>query len=97
MSEEQRHEPPPAAIDDDAITVHVGGGDGVPEQLLRISRPVDGVVRVREWSGSDWSSAHEREMSAEALVRALEEAARQRRRLGEELYRIRLWLTGAGG
>ncbi len=77
------------------LAVHMGGGDGEPERLLHLSRPMDGLVRVREWSGDDWNApAMEREMPAEVLLRAFEEAARKRRRLSEELYAIRLWLTG---
>ncbi len=88
---------PPADGGEDELTVHLGSGAGEPERLLRISRPVDGLVRVREFSSDDWSTPFERELSAEALLRAMEEAARQRRKLSEELYRIRLWLTGSGG
>jgi hypothetical protein len=80
----------------DELAVHMGGGrDGEPERLLHLSRPVDGLVRVREWTGADWNApAVEREMPADVLLRAFEEGARQRRRLSEELYAIRLWLTG---
>ncbi len=78
----------------DELTVQVVGGGGEPERLLRISRPVNGLVRVREWTSEGWGQPPlEREMSADALLRALEEAARQRRRLTEELYRIRRWLV----
>lgn len=77
------------------LTVHMGVGRGEPERLLRISRPVEGMVRVREWTGENWNvPAAEREMPADVLLRAFEEAARQRRRLSSELYAIRLWLTG---
>jgi hypothetical protein len=82
-------------MDDEELTVQVAGGGGEPERLLRISRPRDGLVRVHELSGDDWSRPAEREMPAETLLRALEEAARQRRRLSEDLYRIRLWLVGS--
>ena len=75
------------------LTVHIGGGPGEPERLLRISRPEHGLVRVTERNGTDWSSAVERVMAAEVLLRAVEEAAQQRRRLSEELYAVRRWLT----
>lgn len=79
----------------DELTVQMGGGHGEPERLLHLSRPVDGLVRVREWTSDNWNvPATEREMPAEVLLRAFEEAARQRRRLSEDLYAIRLWLTG---
>jgi hypothetical protein len=80
---------PPA----DELVVQVGGGRDEPERLLHISRPVDGLVRVREWTSESWNvPPAERELSARALLRAIEEAARQRRRLSEELYRVREWL-----
>lgn len=86
---------PDAGEQSDELTVHMGGGGGEPERLLHISRPLDGLVRVREWTSADWNvPAVEREMPADVLLRAFEEASRQRRRLSEELYAIRLWLTG---
>ncbi len=79
----------------DELAVQMGSGNGEPERLLYLSRPLDGMVRVREWSSDNWSTpAMEREMSAEVLMRAFEDAALQRRRLSEDLYAIRLWLTG---
>lgn len=82
---------------DDLLIVHIGASAGEPERLLHLSRPVDGLVRFREWTGHDWNTAAvEREMSAAALLRAFEEAAQQRRRISEALYAIRLWLTGHG-
>lgn len=86
----------PDGAGDDVLTVLVGGGHGEPERLLHIARPVDGLVRVREWTSDDWNTVAERELSADALLNALERAAQQRRRLSQELYGIRLWLTGQG-
>jgi hypothetical protein len=85
------HDVPPPAPDE--LVLQVGGGAGEPERLLHISRPVDGLVRVREWTSESWNTPPlERELSARALLRAIEEAARQRRRVSEELYRVREWL-----
>ena len=82
---------------DDVLTVQVGGGQGEPERLLHVSRPVGGLVRVREWTSEGWGAPPtERELSADALLNALERAAQQRRRLSQEIYRIRQWLTGQG-
>ena len=81
---------PPA----DELVVQVGGGRDEPERLLHISRPKDGLVRVREWTSEAWNVPPlERELSARALLGALEDAARQRRRLSQELARVRQWLT----
>lgn len=79
----------------DELAVQMGSGGGEPERLLHLSRPLNGLVKVREWTSNNWSTpAMEREMSAEVLMRAFEDASRQRRRLSEDLYAIRLWLTG---
>jgi hypothetical protein len=91
MSELLPYEVPPVDPGD-TLTVLVGGSEAVPEQLLRISRPRDGLVRVTEWTSANWSAPNEREMAADALLRALEEAAMHRRRLSEEIHRIRRWL-----
>lgn len=96
MSELVPYELP--GMDGDApeeLAVQMGSGKDEPERLLHLSRPQDGMVRVREWSSDNWSTpAAEREMPTEVLLRAFEEAARQRRRLSQDLYAIRLWLTG---
>jgi hypothetical protein len=93
MSELVPYEVPPVDPEDE-LTVQVAGGGAEPERLLRITRPRDGLVRVREWTSEAWGEpALERELAADALLRALEEAARQRRQLSQELYRIRRWLT----
>jgi|GEM_PF-1766450 len=102
MSESARERPRPdttggSGEQEEMLTVQVGAGAGEPERLLHLSRPVDGMVRVREWTGESWNTpAVEREMPAEVLLHAFEEAARERRRLSEALYAIRLWLTGQG-
>lgn len=91
MSEMLPYELPPVDPGD-TLTVQVGSGAGEPERLLRISRPRDGLVRVLEWNSENWSAPFERELSAESLLMALEEAAARRRRLSEEPGRIRRWL-----
>ena len=92
MSELLPYDVPPPP--EDELTLQVGAGAGEPERLLHISRPVDGLVRVREWTSDAWNVPPvERELAAAALLRALETAARQRRRLSQELYRVRQWLT----
>ncbi|HEU4631319.1 MAG TPA: hypothetical protein VFS08_16325 [Gemmatimonadaceae bacterium] len=91
MSEMLPYELPPVDPGD-TLTVLVGGGGDEPERLLRIGRPQDGLVRVLEWTSENWSAPFERELSAEALLQALEQAAAHRRRLSEELGRIRRWL-----
>lgn len=81
----------------DELPVIIGaGGDGSPEALLIVSRPVDGRVRVREWSGANWSAPpRERELAANDLLAEAEAAQRAGRRLNHSLYGLRLWLSGA--
>jgi hypothetical protein len=78
------------------LAVQVAGGDGEPERLLMLSRAERGRVHVREWTGDSWNrSADEREEEADAVYATLERAVRRGRRVSEELYRIRAWLSGA--
>ena len=77
------------------LTVQVQGGDGEPERVLRVSRPHEGTVQVWEWaSGGD--APQEYEAPAGELYASIARAAARGRRVSEELYRLRLWLLGAG-
>ena len=79
------------------LSVQVEGTGREGMRLYVISRPTAGRVHVREWRGEDWSAGPlEREMDAAALYTELERAHRERRRMSEELYRLRLWLEGTG-
>jgi len=83
---------PPTGDPADTLALQIGGGGDEPERLLHIARPVNGLVRLREWTSADWGTPLEREMSADALLNAIERAAQQRRRMNQELYRVRRWL-----
>ena len=84
--------------DEAMLTVLVGAGAGEPERLYMIGRPAGGRVRVREWSTATWNQpGHEHEVDAAALWSTLERAHGARRRLSEELPRIRRWLDGRDG
>jgi hypothetical protein len=77
------------------LAVQVAGGDGEPERLMMLSHTGRGRIHVREWTGESWNrSADEREEEADALYASLERAVRRGRRVSEELYRIRAWLSG---
>ena len=77
------------------LAVQVAGGDGEPERLLMVARASPGRVRVREWTTATWNRApDEREMDAETLYATLENAVRRGRRVSEDLYRVRAWLSG---
>jgi len=79
------------------LPILVGAGDGEPEWLILADRPEGGQVRTREWRGDRWhAEGVEHQRPSHALLELLERAAAKGRRLNQELYRIRLWLTGGG-
>ena len=83
--------------DEPTLSVQVEGTEREGMRLYVIGKPSAGRVRVREWRGEDWSAGPlEREMDAAALYAEFERAHRERRRMSEELYRLRLWLEGIG-
>ena len=79
----------------DSLSVQVSGGDGEPEKLFVLGRPRDGMVDVREFRfGAEPLSPIDYTATAFELYDAFAQAHRHRRRLSEELYRIKLWLDG---
>jgi hypothetical protein len=77
----------------EALSVQVQGGDGEPEKLFVLSRPRDGVVEVRELRfGAEHGTPAEYSASAAELYDAFVRAQRERRRVSEDLNRIRRWL-----
>ena len=79
------------------LTVQVSPTAREPEHLILIGRPVNGRVTVREWVGDGFGSpAVERECEAAQLYERLEGMSKAGRQLGQELYRVRLWLEGTG-
>lgn len=77
------------------LTVQIAASACDPEHLMLIERPANGRVMVREWIGEGFGSpAVEREYGTVELYHLIESASRQGRRVGQELYRIRLWLDG---
>jgi hypothetical protein len=77
------------------LSLHVGAGNGEPERLLLIGRPVAGRVHVREWDSANWGgAARERDLSTTELYTSLDEASRRRSGLSIELYQVKLWLDG---
>lgn len=85
MTPDFAHEP--------SLTIQVGGGDGEPERLLIVGRPSGGRVAVREWVGAGFGDPPlEREMETRELLAQIERAISQRRKVSEELHRIRDWM-----
>jgi hypothetical protein len=79
------------------LTLRIGGNEGTPERLLLIGRPRDGSVRVREWTSNSWNTeGDDFDADAMALLDDIERAYDARRPVSEEMYRVRLWLTGQG-
>lgn len=77
------------------LTLRIGGGPLRPERLLLIGRPVDGRVRLREWTSNSWNTEGEDlETDAAALLEDLERAFDARTPVSEEMFRVRQWLTG---
>ena len=76
----------------------IGAGAGAAESLLLIGEPDGaGLVRVRRWSGDDWSAvAESRSERADALLRWIEAQATAGRSLNQSLYGVRLWLRHEG-
>lgn len=88
----REHTPAPPG-DADFLTVQVAGGPHEPDRLMMISRPESGEVVVREWTAQGWNGEPaERRIGTDELYAWMEQAARERRRMSEELYRVRLWL-----
>ena len=88
----------PSTIRDDgadSLSVQVAGGKGEPEKLFVLARPRAGSVDVREFRfGGDQGTPLEYAASADELLAGFERAHAQRRRLSEDLHRIRRWLDG---
>jgi hypothetical protein len=77
------------------LTVQIAATATDPEHLMLIERPVNGRVLVKEWVGEGFGApAVEREYDTIDLYRMIDDASRQGRRVGQELYRVRLWLDG---
>jgi hypothetical protein len=86
---------PPRPLDDLTLTVQVEGDRHEAVRLYVIGRPAAGRVHVREWRGEDWTAGPlERDVDAADLLAEIERAHQQRRRVSEEMYRVRHWLQG---
>ncbi|MFN2564317.1 MAG: hypothetical protein ABR499_04810 [Gemmatimonadaceae bacterium] len=78
---------------DEELPVFIMGPGQEPERLMLVGRPATGRVRVREWSGADWSAPPiERELGCAELVDAVERAVRDGRRVNQSPQVVRRWL-----
>jgi hypothetical protein len=81
----------------DTLSVQVQGAAGEPERLFVLSRASrDGDVEVREFRFAAGDTAGPLEYTARAsdVLATFERAHRERRRVSEDMYRIRNWLGG---
>ena len=80
----------------DELPVFLMGPGAEPERLMLVGRPAAGWVRVREWSGADWSAPpSEREVACAEIADAVERAVRAGRRVNQSPHAVRRWLGGA--
>jgi hypothetical protein len=79
----------------DSLSVQVAGGNGEPEKLYVLTRPRAGTVEVREFRfGEHRSEPLVYAASCASLLDGFERAHKDRRRLSEDMHRIRRWLDG---
>lgn len=75
------------------LPVFIMGPGTRPERLLLVGRPDAGRVRVREWTGTDWSApAAEREVACADVVDAVDRALRDGRQVNQSPQIVRRWL-----
>ena len=74
------------------FTVQVDGGRGEPPRLLVLTRSRGDLVEVREIRPG--CAPVEYTATGDELLALFERAHRDRRRMSESLYGIRLWLDG---
>ncbi len=80
-------------VDDEFLSLRIGGDAGRPARLLLIGRPSDGVVRVREWNTNTLNTEGEDfDVDAMELLEDIERAYQARLEVSEEPYRVRTWL-----
>lgn len=78
------------------LPVFIMGPGAEPERLILVGRPAAGRVRVREWSGADWSAPPaERDLGCEEVADAVERAVRAGRRVNQSPQVVRRWLDDA--
>lgn len=80
------------------LTLRIGGQADIPERLLLVGRPHDGVVHVHEWSTRTMNQRGEDYLiDAQELLEQVEEAYAANLAVSEEMYRVRTWLARDGG
>lgn len=80
------------SADDGPLSVQVDGDRREPTRLFVLSRSRGDLVEVREIRAG--CAPLEYTSTADELLTLFERASRDRRRMSESLYAIRLWLDG---
>ena len=95
MSDAPSLDPSPSGEPPDVLQVQIDGYRDEPTRIYLISRPRDARVTVREWTSDGWTSGPaERVIHTTELYEVFARALAERRRVSEDLYRIREWLGG---
>ena len=95
MSDTRSLDPSSSGDPPDVLQVQIDGDRDQPTRIFLISRPRDARVLVREWTSDGWSSGPtERDVHTAELYGVFARAFAERRRLSEDIYRIREWLEG---
>ena len=89
------NESPDELADDGAgaesLSVQIEGTRREAERVIVLSRPRHGVVEAREFAVG-CTAPRELTLGVDEAYRIFERAQRDRRRIGQDLYAIRLWL-----
>jgi hypothetical protein len=81
----------------DVLTIQIQGGEGEPERVLLVDRPVGERVRVREWSSDASADTTEpRDWHVEDVLALVTRAQRSRRWVSEDAPTVRRWLGVPG-
>ena len=75
----------------ESLSVQIEGTRQEAERVLVLSRPHNGVVEAREFAVG-CTAPRELTFGVDEAYRIFERAQRDRRRIGHDLYAIRLWL-----
>jgi len=75
----------------ESLSVQIEGTRREAERVLVLARPHNGVVEAREFAVG-CTAPRELTLGIDEAYRIFERAERERRRLSESLYAIRLWL-----
>jgi hypothetical protein len=80
----------------DELPVFIMGPGREPERLMLVGRPSAGRVRIREWTGGDWSAPpSERDLPCAELADVVERAVRDGRSINQSPQTVRRWLDDA--